>query len=110
MEIKPSHKLYDYTCKYTKGKSKYICPADIDEELRQRLSDDAVNFYMTIGCRGYARVDFIVTLSGEYICLELNTLPGMTELSLFPMAARAIGLEFDQLLVKICRLAMERKQ
>lgn len=109
VEIKPSHKLYDYACKYTKGKSEYICPADIDEKLRQRLSDDAVNFFKTIGCRGYARVDFIVTQKGDYICLELNTLPGMTELSLFPIAARAVGLEFDQLLIKICRLAVERK-
>jgi D-alanine-D-alanine ligase len=109
VEIKPSHKLYDYTCKYTKGKSEYICPADIDEKLRQKLSDDAVNFFKTIGCHGYARVDFIVTQKGDYICLELNTLPGMTELSLFPMAARVVGLAFDQLLIKLCRLAVERR-
>jgi D-alanine-D-alanine ligase len=107
VEIKPTHKLYDYTCKYTKGKSQYFCPADIDPDLNARLSAEAVLFYNTIGCRGYARVDFIVTPDGAHECLELNTLPGMTELSLFPMAAKAAGFEFSELLEKLCYLAME---
>ncbi|MCP4567067.1 MAG: D-alanine--D-alanine ligase [FCB group bacterium] len=107
VEIKPSHKLYDYTCKYTKGKSEYICPADIELDFVEKLADDAVRLYHTIGCRGYARIDFIVGSDGSYICLELNTLPGMTALSLFPMAAKAVGIEFDQLLVKLCQLALE---
>ena len=109
VEIKPSHALYDYTCKYTKGKSQYICPANIEAAMVERLSSDAVRLYETIGCRGYARVDFIVAPDGRYICLELNTLPGMTELSLFPMAARAAGIEFDRLLEMLCRLAREGK-
>lgn len=109
VEIKPSHKLYDYTCKYTKGKSEYICPAEIELETVEKLSRDAVSLYRTLGCRGYARVDFIVDSSGNYICLELNTLPGMTALSLFPMAARAVGIEFDRLLDKLCELALEGK-
>ena len=109
VEIKPSHKLYDYTCKYTKGKSEYICPAEIDLDMAEKLANDAVRFYHTLGCRGYARVDFIVAEDGSYICLELNTLPGMTSLSLFPMAAKAVGIEFEQLLVRLCRLAMEEK-
>jgi D-alanine-D-alanine ligase len=109
VEIKPSHKLYDYTCKYTKGKSEYVCPAEIDAAIVQQLSHDAVLFYETIGCRGYARIDFIVASVDDYICLELNTLPGMTELSLFPMAARAAGIEFGQLLERLCLLGLERK-
>ncbi len=107
VEIKPTHKLYDYTCKYTKGKSQYICPAEIDDAITKKLSDDAVRFYRTIGCRGYARVDFIVAAPDNYICLELNTLPGMTELSLFPMAARAAGIGFGELLDRLCDLALE---
>jgi len=107
VEIKPTHKLYDYACKYTKGKSRYFCPADVDGAIAARLSDDAVRFYNTIGCRGYARVDFIVASADNYICLELNTLPGMTSLSLFPMAARAAGVEFDELLERLCYLALE---
>lgn len=107
VEIRPNHKLYDYTCKYTKGKSEYICPAELDPDIVKRLSDDSVRLYDQIGCRGYARVDFILADDGRYICLELNTLPGMTELSLFPMAAREFGLPFDQLLEKICLLALE---
>jgi D-alanine-D-alanine ligase len=109
VEIKPSHKLYDYTCKYTKGKSEYICPAEIDAAIVQQLSHDAVHFYETIGCRGYARIDFIVASVDDYICLELNTLPGMTELSLFPMAARTAGIQFGRLLERLCLLALERK-
>ncbi|MEE9443490.1 MAG: D-alanine--D-alanine ligase [candidate division Zixibacteria bacterium] len=109
VEIKPEHKLYDYTCKYTKGKSQYFCPADIDNEITERLSQDAAWLYETIGCRGYARVDFIVKDADDYICLELNTLPGMTELSLFPMAAKEAGISFDELLVKLCHLAMDKE-
>jgi len=109
VEIKPSHRLYDYACKYTKGKSQYICPADIADDITGKLSDDAVRLYRTIGCRGYARIDFIVASIDEYICLELNTLPGMTELSLFPMAAAASGVEFDELLERLCYLALEDK-
>ncbi len=107
VEIKPSHKLYDYACKYTKGKSQYICPAEIDDAITKKLSDDAVRFYRTVGCRGYARIDFVVASLNKYICLELNTLPGMTELSLFPMAARAAGIEFGELLDRLCDLALE---
>jgi len=107
VEIKPTHKLYDYTCKYTKGKSQYFCPADIEASVAEKLSHDAVLFYNTIGCKGYARIDFIVEPNGSYACLELNTLPGMTELSLFPMAARAVGMEFGELLEKLCYLALE---
>lgn len=107
VEIKPTHKLYDYTCKYTKGKSQYFCPADIDSAIVEKLSRDAVLFYDTIGCRGYSRIDFIVAPDGSYVCLELNTLPGMTELSLFPMAAKAAGISFEELLEKLCYLALE---
>ena len=109
VEIKPTHKLYDYACKYTKGKSQYFCPADISSDIVAKLSDDAVRLYNIIGCLGYARVDFIVADGDHYICLELNTLPGMTELSLFPMAAKHAGMSFPDLLVELCRLGMERK-
>jgi D-alanine-D-alanine ligase len=109
VEIKPSHALYDYTCKYTKGKSEYFCPASIDADLVRRFSFEAELLYKTIGCRGYARVDFITAPDGSSICLELNTLPGMTGLSLFPMAARAAGIEFDELLIRLCELALKGK-
>jgi D-alanine-D-alanine ligase len=109
VEIKPKHKLYDYTCKYTKGMSEYICPASLDDAIRAKLSVDAETFYKIIGCSGYARVDFIVRENGEYFCLELNTLPGMTDLSLLPMAAKEIGLSFADLVERICRLALEKR-
>jgi len=110
VEIQPTHKLYDYTCKYTKGKSKYICPAELDDAVHQKLAIDASRFYQAIECRGYARIDFIVAPTTQYICLELNTLPGMTELSLFPMAAREAGLSFGELLTRLCNIALGSKK
>lgn len=105
VEIIPKHKLYDYTCKYTKGGSEYICPAEIDQAVISKLSNDAIKLYNLLGCRHYARVDFIVMTDNSYICLELNSLPGMTALSLFPMAASATGLDFPHLCDKISRMA-----
>lgn len=107
VEIIPKHKLYDYTCKYTEGASEYICPAEIDPAVADKLSSDAVKLYNLLGCRHYARIDFILQPDNNYICLELNSLPGMTALSLFPLAASAISLDFPHLCDKISRMALE---
>jgi D-alanine-D-alanine ligase len=103
VEIVPAGGLYDYEAKYTKGGSQYFCPAEIDDELREVLRQDAVRLYDTLGCSGVARVDFIVDDKNRAYCLELNTLPGMTELSLVPMAAKAVGIEFPELIERMLR-------
>jgi len=105
VEIKPSHDLYDYKCKYTEGMSEYFVPAELSDSLERSLSEDALKIYKTIGCRHYARVDFRLNEAGKHYLLEINTLPGMTATSLLPKAAKAAGLEFPDLIDTIIKIA-----
>ena len=97
VEIKPKSGLYDYEAKYTKGKSEYIAPAEIDVAVAKHLQDASVRLFEALGCIGLTRVDFILDPGGAFYCLEINTLPGMTALSLAPMAMKCEGIDFDQL-------------
>ena len=108
VEIIPQGGFYDYKRKYTKGSSRYVAPAAIDEAVAGRIGREAVRAFDALACRDYARVDFRVTDEGEPYCLEVNTLPGMTELSLVPMAAKAAGIGFEDLVERICAMAVER--
>ncbi|MBU8923267.1 MAG: D-alanine--D-alanine ligase [Bacteroidales bacterium] len=108
VEIIPFSGFYDYRSKYTKGTSRYEVPAKIDRKWADRLRREAVLAYHALGCRDYARADFRMTDDGEPYCLEVNTLPGMTGLSLVPMAAGEAGISFGQLVEKICLLALDR--
>jgi D-alanine-D-alanine ligase len=106
VEIIPTNELYDYQCKYTKGKSQYICPAVISDEITTKIQSLAVRACEVIGCSGLVRADFILDETNHPYFLEVNTLPGMTELSLAPMAAKEAGISFDQLVERICRTAL----
>lgn len=108
VEIRPKHGVYDYECKYTKGMSEYIVPAELEEDVRQRLQEQALRAYRALKCDGYARVDFRLDPNNEIYCLEVNTLPGMTETSLVPKAARAAGIDFPELVERILQLALRR--
>lgn len=109
VEIAPGTGFYDFTRKYTKGETQYRVPAPIDDSVAARIAEDARLAYEAIGCRDVARVDFRLDPSGVGYCLEVNTLPGMTDTSLVPMAARAVGIEFDELLDLFCRCALRRQ-
>ena len=106
VEIKSKNELYDFEAKYTKGKSDYIVPAEIDNDLTKSIQEAAVKIYNVVGATGLVRVDFILDDSKNFHFLELNTLPGMTELSLAPMAASAVGIGFDQLIGKLIESAL----
>jgi len=106
VEIIPTHELYDYECKYTAGGSNYVCPAALSETETARVQGLGARAFHALGCKGYARVDFRMNAKSEFYCLEVNTLPGMTATSLVPKAARAAGIEFPELLKRICDLAM----
>ncbi len=108
VEIIPQGGFYDYTRKYTKGSSRYEVPAKIDKRTEDRIKREALLAWNALDCRDYARVDFRLSEEGEPFCLEVNTLPGMTELSLVPMAAAEAGLPFDELVERICMMARER--
>ncbi len=106
IEIKPSHDLYDYGCKYTIGMTEYICPAEIDEILTNKIQQTALEIYKLFKCRHYARVDFRLDKNDQHWFLEVNTLPGMTDTSLVPKAAAAIGVSFEQLVDNIIQQAL----
>lgn len=104
VEIKPLEGWYDYTNKYTQGKTKYEAPAQIDDTVAKLLQLYALRLWKAFGLSGYARIDFRYDGLKPYF-LEVNTLPGMTSLSLTPMAAKAEGMSFQELLQKIIYIA-----
>lgn len=110
VEIVPEGGFYDYRRKYQKGGSRYVAPAELDAETTERIQRDATRAFEALVCRDYARVDFRLSPEGEPFCLEVNTLPGMTALSLVPMAAKAAGIGFEDLVERIARMALARKR
>jgi D-alanine-D-alanine ligase len=80
----------------------------MERQMEDRIKREALLAWNALGCRDYARVDFRLSEDGDPYCLEVNTLPGMTELSLVPMAAAESGLSFDELVEKICYMALDR--
>jgi D-alanine-D-alanine ligase len=108
VEIRPKEGAYDFQNKYTIGATEYFCPAPFNKAATQRIQTTAVNAYRALGGRDYARVDLIVRPDGEPVILEVNTLPGMTETSLLPMAAAALGIGFPQLCQRMVELVLRR--
>tara|TARA_A100001234_G_C12637094_1_gene390488 strand:- start:188 stop:1078 length:891 start_codon:yes stop_codon:yes gene_type:complete len=106
VEILPKNRIYDYKCKYTAGMSEYNCPAEINDQISEKIMSDSVKIFKLLGCRGYGRIDFIVDKNNNYYFLEINTLPGMTSTSLLPIAAKAFGLSFNKLVKRIIDLSL----
>jgi D-alanine-D-alanine ligase len=106
-EIIPKHEIYDYECKYTPGMAIEEFPAKLSPEATQKVQQQALFAFRSLKLRGYARIDFRLTTEGEFYCLEANTLPGMTELSLIPQGAAAMGISFPELCERIVKLALE---
>ena len=106
LEIVPKSGLYDYKSKYTSGVSEYIVPAKISDEVAKTAQEQALIAFHSLGCEGYARVDFRLSDESELFCLEVNTLPGMTPLSLVPKAAKAVGISFEELIKRIIAQAL----
>ena len=100
-EIIPSHEFYDYECKYTAGMSKYICPAEIDDNISNYVKKISENLFDLLKCENYSRADFRMDDQKKFWFLEMNTLPGMTDTSLAPMSALAAGISFNELIDKI---------
>ena len=108
IEIMAPDGFYDYTAKYTKGRSRYLCPAPLPAGVNRKVTDLALRAYDVLGCDGAARVDFRVTPRGKPYVLEVNTIPGMTETSLLPMAAAKAGIDYDTLTEEILKSALRR--
>jgi D-alanine-D-alanine ligase len=93
--------FYDYEAKYFANDTRYICPSGLPVEQEQAIQAESLRAYRLIGCHGCARVDIMVDADGRAYLLEINTVPGMTDHSLVPMAARAKGIAFDDLCLAI---------
>ena len=105
VEIVPKHDYYDYESKYGDDMSEYFVPADLPLMVAAGLQAAALRLHEALGCRHYTRTDFRLAPNGDYYCLELNTLPGLTSHSLTPMAAGATGINYDALINQLVRLA-----
>lgn len=108
VEVRPKAGSYDYTNKYTAGRTEYFCPAEFDAATTARIQAAALGAFHAIGGRDYARVDVMVRPDGSPVVLEVNTLPGMTETSLLPKAAAAVGIDFASLCERMVELARKR--
>jgi len=100
IEIVPQGGFYDYQAKYTAGRTEYLLPARLDAAVYERLQQAAVAAFRALNCAGAARVDFRLK-EREFFCLEVNTIPGMTETSLLPKAAASAGIDFGALVQRI---------
>jgi len=103
LEIVSHRPLYDYAAKYTPGQSEHIIPARLPEEQGERAQRLALVAHEVLGCRAISRVDLIVDEAGQPWVLEVNTIPGLTELSLLPDAARAAGIAFEE----VCQILVD---
>jgi D-alanine-D-alanine ligase len=108
LEIVSDNPTYDYDAKYTAGKSHHIIPARISERAQLTSAAEAGRAFVLLGCAGMARVDIIVDAKGTPWILEVNTVPGLTEVSLLPDAARAAGIAFDQMCQRLVDHAIQR--
>lgn len=100
LELRPKNEWYDYEAKYTKGMTEFILPAELTEEMTEKVKEIAIKAFKACGCKGVSRVDFIVSDNIPYV-LEINTSPGMTDVSDLPAQAQAMGIEYDELVLLI---------
>ena len=106
IEMRTPRAFYDYEAKYQSNSTEYLCPAPISAEQTASLQQSAMAAFKAVGASGWGRVDAMLDSDGQFRLLEVNTVPGMTEKSLVPMAARAAGYSFEQLVVKILEQAL----
>ena len=110
VEVQPGKGFYDFRNKYTVGATKYLCPAPIEKEKAAVYQEIALQAHRALGCEVVSRVDLMVDATGQAVVLEVNTLPGMTDLSLLPRAGRAAGIDFASLCLRIMELSWARSK
>lgn len=107
IEIINHAEFYDFEAKYESNETEYICPAKVSEAQTQMLQRYALQAFEVLGCEGWGRVDFMRNQQGEFFLLEVNTVPGMTDHSLVPMAAKSAGLSYEQLVLEVLALSVQ---
>jgi D-alanine-D-alanine ligase len=99
--------FYNFEARYEIGRTQFVCPAELSEEVAREVQEEAVRTWEALGCYGFARVDLILGEDGPRV-LEVNAIPGLTDTSLMPQAAEAAGIGFEQLVERILALALDR--
>jgi len=105
IRIVPANEFYDFDAKYLRDDTQYLCPCGLAPEKEAQIQAEALQAFRAIGGRGWGRVDFLMDDAGKHYFLEVNSSPGMTDHSLVPMAAKAAGISFDELVIQILSLA-----
>ena len=105
VRVQPASELYDYQAKYFSDETQYFCPSGLPAEQEKQIQSLALKAHNILGCEGWGRLDVIITKDGQIHFLEANTSPGMTSHSLVPMAARAAGISFEELVLRILDMA-----
>lgn len=108
VEIVTEHGVYDFNAKYHSDKTRYIVPAQVNEDCYKKMQEEALRAHNSLGCRDFSRVDLRLSNDDKIFILEVNTIPGLTERSLLPMAAKAAGIDFFELCVKMLYGALKR--
>jgi D-alanine-D-alanine ligase len=101
IRLETPNAFYDYEAKYNSNTTKYHCPSGLSIDQEKQLQQLAIKASEVVGVKGWARVDVFVDESGQPQLIEINTVPGMTDHSLVPMAAKQAGIEFDELVWRI---------
>ena len=110
LELVPkTQEFYDYQAKYTKGATRFICPARMDPEQTRLTQELALRAFRSIGARHFGRVDFMLAENGQPYLLEANTIPGLTDVSDLPAEAKVAGISYDELIVRITLMAIEEQ-
>ncbi len=107
IKLETDHSFYDFNAKYIAEDTRYLCPCGLSPEKEQELKTIALQAFKSIGCRGWGRVDVMADHEQNFYLLEVNTAPGMTSHSLVPMAAKAVGLSFVELVLTILRASVK---
>ena len=105
VKIEPATEFYDYEAKYFRDDTRYLCPSGLAPALEAEMQTLARRAFTVLGCRGWGRVDVLLDSDARPYLLEINTAPGMTDHSLVPMAARAAGIDFPELCLKVLEMA-----
>ena len=110
VRIVPATDFYDYEAKYIRNDTQYLCPCGLSADKEAQIQREALQAFRAVGCKGWGRVDFLMDEQGNHYFLEVNTSPGMTDHSLVPMAAKAAGISFEQLVIRILESAETSNQ
>jgi D-alanine-D-alanine ligase len=108
VRIVPKNEFYDYEAKYLRDDTQYLCPCGLSADKEAKIQQEALQAFHAIGCTGWGRVDFLMDEDGNHYFLEVNTSPGMTDHSLVPMAAKAAGIGFDELVINILSMTLTK--